>query len=112
MQLGSIEKPDSSQPSKGCSTRRIATAQANRTRHCRMGMGGKSVARDRAVAHRGERSLKVRFEDGLMASARPDSLEHLNPDLGGSGRPCPAIARQLVYSDFRKTQGLALRDLC
>ena len=47
MQLSSIGKMNASQPgAEACSTRRIATAQANRTRDCGVGMGRKLVACD------------------------------------------------------------------
>jgi len=52
----------------------------------------------RALVHRGERLLIVRFEHGLTAPARPASLEPRNPDLGGADKPCPAIARQPAYA--------------
>ena len=115
MQLSSIEKTDASQPSAKAAQpavlQRPKLTEAATAVWAWEGSEWPATATS-AVAHRGERSLIVRFEDGLMASARPDSLEHLNPDLGGSDRPCPAIVRQPVYAISERRKDQPLRDIC
>jgi len=61
----------------------------------------------RALVHRGERVLIVRFEHGLTAPARPDSLQPRDPHLSGTDKP----RQSARVCDFPKTPELGT-DRC
>ena len=60
----------------------------------------------RALVHRGELLLIVRFEHGLTAPARPASLEPRDPDLGGADKPC-----RFAYAISQRQKHQPLRNL-